>query len=128
MRAAEFAIALDEWYRDEVEGAVQIIAQKLMMEGLSRIVYRSPVDTGRFRGNWTVSLDGPQSGTREVDDKNGGATVAEGNAVAQQAKAFQIIYMQNNLPYGPRLEGGWSKQAPGGFLAITFKELEAMVA
>lgn len=127
MNAAEFAIALDQFYQDEVEGAIQLIAQKLMMESLSRVVYRSPVDTGRFRGNWTVSLDGPQSGTREVEDTNGGATVAAGSAVAQQAKAFQTIYMQNNLPYGPRLEGGWSRQAPGGFLAITFKELQGMM-
>jgi hypothetical protein len=39
---------------------------------------------------------------------------------------WPVIYLQNSLPYALRLENGWSKQAPGGVLALTVNELEAI--
>ena len=39
-----------------------------------------------------------------------------------------VIWIQNNAPYGPALEDGHSGQAPSGMVAVTFAELEVMFA
>ena len=35
-------------------------------------------------------------------------------------KLGNLIYIQNNKAYGPRLENGWSDQAPLGIYSTTF--------
>jgi hypothetical protein len=84
---------------------------------------------GRFRGNWQVSFQIPETGTLERIDPKGAASKSEGSALIQ---TFTIgtgkIFMINNLLYGPRLEyEGWSKQAPAGMVGITVTEFQAFV-
>ena len=87
----------------------------------SKIITRSPVDTGRFRNNWIPSFDAPASGT---------ASNANGNPVSNTAQAInkwqvgQTFYLTNNLPYSVRLEFGHSPQAPNGMLRLTLAEYE----
>jgi hypothetical protein len=87
----------------------------------------SPVDTGRFRGNWQVGLTAPVTGTLATLDKSGAATIARGNQVLSQAKSGGVIYINNNLPYAQRLEYGWSKQAPSGMVRITLARFQSML-
>ncbi len=95
------------------------------LQALTGVVERSPVDTGRFRGNNRVSV-----GTRDngydlgAADKSGGATIAAGAAKFGTGMApFTVIYIQNNLPYAEVLERGNSQQAPQGVFAVTFNSL-----
>jgi hypothetical protein len=44
------------------------------------------------------------------------------------ADAGDIVFLVNNLPYGPRLERGWSKQAPSGMVGITVAEFQKAVS
>lgn len=125
MLATQFRIELNE-YADEIDEVILLIMQKLALEGLSRVVLRSPVDTGRFRGNWTVTVGQPTLATSEALDKSGQDTINRGSAIIQSVSELRPIYLQNNLPYGPRLEGGWSKQAPAGMMGLTFADLELM--
>jgi hypothetical protein len=37
----------------------------------SRIIKESPVDTGRFRGNWQASVNTPKKGKLQRKDKSG---------------------------------------------------------
>lgn len=97
--------------------------RKLALEVLDGVVRRSPVDTGRFRGNWMVSLDHASEETRQGTDKDGAATFAAGQAVIDQAQPGQDIYGSNNLPYAEVLELGWSKQAPVGLVAVTLEDV-----
>src|SRR5216684_3015365 len=76
---------------------VRVIALQLLV----RLVMKSPVDTGRFRGNWTVGVGAPTNLTTEEVDKGGGATIARGSQVigtVDVAKAVSI-FLTNHLPY-----------------------------
>jgi len=106
---------------------MDLAVRKVALELFSRVILRSPVDTGRFRGNWQVSVGNIPSGTLELDDKSGTATVSKAAAAAAGVKAGDIIYLANNLPYAMRLEEGYSSQAPGGMVALTAQEFKSIV-
>ena len=109
-------------------GGVRDALEYVGLQAIRRIDMRSPVDTGRFRANWTLSIGEPSATVLAVDDPSGGATVAR-NVSALEAypkDTFPAIYLQNNLPYAEPLEAGHSKQAPGGMVAITQAELAAL--
>lgn len=120
--AADFRLELRA-AADEVDALVMTITQKIAMFALSSVVMRSPVDTGRFRGNWLVSTGSPNEGMSENTDPGGQATIALGASAITGLKQPEIVWLQNNLPYAQRLENGWSKQAPAGIVAVTFAEI-----
>lgn len=98
------------------------------LEALRGVVLMSPVDTGRFRGNWQQTLGSPASGTLEVLDKSGGPTITAGEAVLSAVPAFSVTWLVNNLDYAVALEKGHSKQAPRGMLAVTAARLRSWLA
>lgn len=80
------------------------------------VVLATPVDTGRARANWQVEIGGPASGVVEPTDKSGQTAISAGTKVIQDYKGGNSINITNNLPYIERLNEGWSKQAPAGFV------------
>lgn len=94
--------------------------RKIAQAMLGEIVLRSPVDTGRFKGNNIVSIGSPIT-TSTIDvDKDGAATKAAGQVALSTLKPYTVIYIQNNLHYAEKLENGFSKKAPMGIYGITF--------
>lgn len=116
-----FALQLAAFAAKAGDRAEQVVADVVLEIG-SRLVLRSPVDTGRFRSNWFVSRGGPMAG---VTDKLGGGL----NGIDQLAgkSVGTVFYIQNNLPYAWRLEMGHSNQAPLGMVGITLAEFDAIV-
>lgn len=92
------------------------------LELLSKVIERSPVKSGRFRGANVVSLVAPNYSAEGSPDKSGNATLAAGAATIQQAEG--LIYIQNNLPYASELERGTSKQAPGGIYRLAMNDVK----
>ena len=107
--------------REKIEDAVQVIA----MDTLRGVVLKSPVDTGRFRGNWIVSINSPSMEQTPATDASGSGAINKGMAAIEgyDVETTSRIYIQNNLPYGNRLENGWSKQAPEGMVSVTLNEI-----
>lgn len=103
------------------------IGRKVALELFKRVIYKTPVDTGRARSNWQVTIGTTASGTVEIDDKSGAATMGKAVADSRGFKAGDTIYLTNNLPYIRRLEEGWSRQAPAGMVALTVQEFAAVV-
>ena len=124
--AAQFAIELDKELDDLLDEEVGLIKQKVAMTALQKVVLRSPVDTGRFRGNWNVAIEQADLSISDDVDRSGGDTINAGSAVIMGSQPFDVIFISNNLPYAGVLEGGWSLQAPGGMVAITVAEIETM--
>ena len=91
----------------------------------SRIIKESPVDTGRFRGNWQASLNTPKQGRLQQFDKSGASAINDMSSVVAGLKMGQTFYLANNLPYARRLEYGYSKQAPSGFLRINVMRVQS---
>jgi hypothetical protein len=94
INTSEFMAAFDRWVATTEQNAEQAF-RALVLDIFRNIQIRTPVDTGRARGNWQVEFNGTQEAT---------------------------IY--NNLPYIERLENGWSQQAPAGFVRVTLSEFE----
>lgn len=93
---------------------------------LTRIIQRSPVDSGAFRGNHRVSVGViDEESSKSVTDKTGNRTISAGISAASAAKALDSIYVQNNLPYAERLENGYSGQAPQGVYALSLMDAKA---
>ncbi len=91
----------------------------------SRIIKESPVDTGRFRGNWQASVNTPKKGKLQRKDKSGAASINEMSSVVMSFDMGQTFYLTNNLPYARRLEYGYSKQAPSGMLRINVMRVQS---
>lgn len=103
-----------------VEEALTQRVRVIALAMLNEIVLRSPVDTGRFRGNNIVSIGAPVYTATENLDKSGGETIQRGLSVMSGLEPYTQVYIQNNLPYATALEDGHSKQAPGGVYAVSF--------
>ena len=121
--AKTWALEIDRDFAAQM-GGVRDAVVYVALTAISRIDMRSPVDTGRFRRNWTLSIGGMDAGTTEAVGSNVAANNAKADAYPQDA--FPVIYLQNNLPYAERLENGYSKQAPNGMVGITYAELAAL--
>lgn len=76
----------------------------------------TPIDTGWASSNWTLSLDKPVDTV--VGTKFAVTSEPLGIAAALQFDIRQntAIYCTNNVPYIARLNDGWSKQSPRGFV------------
>ena len=113
---------------------VNLAQKKIVLDLLAGVVRRTPVDTGRARGNWQLSIGKP-----EEQEK------------VQKIPHFSVVWLSNNLPYievlefgkftpknpGPSkdhrkkrkgktwVKGGYSVQAPKGMLRVTLAQVES---
>ncbi|AUR84542.1 neck protein [Vibrio phage 1.060.A._10N.261.48.B5] len=98
----EFDDAAD-WLQDEVDYDVE----ELAMNCLSEFVNLSPVDTGRFRNNWLVTINKETTRTR---DEIASDPYKLGQAVIKRAlKAgadIDYIMIQNNIDYANVIDTG----------------------
>ncbi len=97
-----------------------------------QVVEASPVDTGRFRANWFVTISAPsvrvQPNSEKTEDEVNRRIVRKVNS----SIGARIFYLTNNLPYaeviefggypqGPKVQNGFSRQAPKGVVRVTAK-------
>ncbi|MBJ9984438.1 hypothetical protein IAE19_03160 [Acinetobacter sp. S40] len=95
--------------------------KKIVGDTLQGVVMASPVDTGAFRGNHRVSIGSiDSSAITSEKDKGGSGTISKGLQTLIALKPYQTVFISNSLPYGLRLENGWSGQAPQGIYGTTF--------
>ena len=103
----------------------------------SSIVKKTPVDTGRARANWNISVGSPDLTTTEETRKSPKPM----KDFAENLKD-ESIFISNNLPYITTLEyggypnppkkdggktvNGYSKQAPEGMVGVTLANNEAI--
>ncbi len=108
----------------KINGDFKKFHQQVIAELFKRIVLRTPVDTGRARGNWQIELGGPAQGTLEVIDKSGDGTILKEIAKLGDIPPFSLVHISNNLQYISYLEyDKRSPQAPEGFLEISLTEM-----
>lgn len=90
------------------------------------VVLRTPVDTGRARGNWVLGVGTIDSGTSAANDPSGAGAIGR-IAAEVAASRGRVFYVTNSLPYIQRLEDGYSKQAPAGMVKATLAALPAAI-
>jgi hypothetical protein len=113
---------------DKLTGPQVVLFQKKIgMEGLQRLILKTPVREGRARGNWDATIGSPGTGfDMNRKDPSGSNAINKGAAVIQNVKPFSVLFITNNLPYIEALENGHSGQAPNGMLAVTVAELQTL--
>lgn len=121
-----FALDIGKFAAQAKENAQQVV-RKVSTDVLSRVVLRTPVDTGRARANWVTTYGNPSPVIRNTVDRSGEGTILRGRGTIGRATPGADIYIMNNLPYAERLEYGWSKQAPAGMVRITVAEFQTLV-
>ena len=117
-------------FEDKVKNRLLVVPRKVALEVLRRVVMRTPVDTGRAKGNWQVSVGSPTLGETERKDKTpkGVADIAESIPTIESWDAANVaIFIMNNVPYIQRLEDGYSDQASSGMVKLTVAEYEGIV-
>lgn len=98
---------------------MDVVVRKVGLDCLRGVMEKSPVDTGRFRGNWQVGVNTSNMVTSSpavgvsTGDKMTGREEAEGTGILLGAGVEDVIYITNNLPYAVPLEYGHSKQGRG---------------
>ena len=108
----------------QVDKTVRAITFALFRE----VIQRTPVDTGRLKGNWQASVGSPVTGTVTTTDKDGSSTVA--SMAAAIGGWGSKTYLSNGLPYAHRIEyDGWSHtKAPAGMVRVSFARIQNIVA
>ena len=108
----------------DIEAKTAKAAVELMTEIHSELVTTTPVDIGWARVNWVPSYGAPYI----VDIYRAKPDASSVGRVSLRAEAQKIrvaltyslndgnIYITNNVPYINRLNNGWSKQQPAGFV------------
>jgi len=105
----------------------------------TKVVQRTPVDSGAHRQNWLVTIN-QESFEYNPGLKKGGRVLSTGKSQIDKARAGDKIILQNNGPaitkleyggYGPnsptgKTVGGFSKQAPRGMVGVTMLEAGAI--
>lgn len=128
-------------WADKQKAKIIDIRREIAFALFAKILYRTPVDTGRARQNWIVTLNGG-SLAYNPDAAKGGTVLADGRRVIYNAKGDDTIIIQNNLPYIEKLEyggygpnspsgktvNGFSKQAPRGMVGVTMLEAGAVIS
>jgi hypothetical protein len=124
MSANRWSIPLQK-IADGQKERMHTIVRKVTLEAWSRVISRSPVDTGRFRANWNASVGAPNYATTPSVEQERGMTEAQ---KALTLPVGGITFLSNGLPYAQALEYGHSKQAPGGMVRLTILEINAQLA
>ena len=118
-----FAEDINRWAQ-RTEEKLDLAVQKIALDLFERVIMATPVDSGRARANWQVTIGTVPNGTLDLTDKTGQATISRATATAAGLKAGDVIYMVNNLPYIQRLEDGYSGQAPAGMVGLAVQEFQ----
>ena len=113
---------------EKAKGRVDLVVQKVTLDVFSSVIMMSPVDTGRFRGNWIADIGAIPAGTVNNFDKSGSEAISRAAAIVARGKSGGVVYLVNNLPYAQRLEyDHWSRQAPSGMVRISITNYQNYV-
>lgn len=129
----KFELELDAFCK-KVEQSAATVTKRVAFDLFRRIVRKTPVDTGRARAAWNMSVN---EAHRTVPPE-GQASYPEPTAGALVVQPGDEIWISNNLPYIVKLEeggytkkketgktkGGFSLQAPHGMVAVSIEEVK----
>lgn len=105
----------------------ETVMRSVSLKLFSAIIKASPVDTGRFRGNWQTTGATPASGLIAGVDPTGNKAVNSAATFITNAPGWDTFTVTNNLPYAERLEYGWSKQAPVGMVRVNIARFQQLI-
>lgn len=130
-----WSLDIEKWVNKK-SSLFQKIKRNYAFALYSSIVKKTPVDTGRARANWNISVGNVDTSTTKetlkTDLKYGESSI--------NSNGDESIFISNNLPYittleyggypnppkskSGKTENGYSKQAPEGMVGVTLANKE----
>lgn len=136
--ARSFAQQMQDFIDNKVERPSREVVASAGIQIFTSVIQRTPVDTGRARGNWNASLntlDGSVSESKAEDQ-----AIESVNKRASELELGDSFSLSNGLPYIRKLEyggypqpgtdktvNGFSAQAPAGMVGVTVTEFKRAV-
>ena len=129
-------------YRLKVEGLAEQGFRKVVLDLDTKVVNRTPVDTGRARGSWAPNV-GAQPTWGDPGTLGADASIGAVTDFVQGLKVGDTAWLSSGLPYIRVLEyglypnppkggsgktaGGYSTQAPAGMVRISAVEFAGIL-
>jgi hypothetical protein len=114
-------------FQSNTERKASQIARKVGVDLHARIVERTPVDTGRLRANNQLAVGHKPASSLMATDKDGGATIAKGQAAMGSYTLGDDIWICNNVEYAAPVEFGAEMgkkmQRPEGFFRVSIADI-----
>lgn len=111
---------------DRLERGVDVKVKRTALAIDQVLVLATPVDQGRARSNWRVSVSSPLEGVIDPyapgdglgvgETENAREALAQGREAIGARRPGESIFITNNLDYIVFLNDGSSAQAPAGFV------------
>lgn len=114
-------------FRDgRVLAEMRVLQRAVVLRILTGVVIRTPVRTGHARRNWQISRGSPITSVLPGVDPNGTQVTDEGLSQIANVRAFDVVYISNNVHYILFLENGTPKMAPIAMVAKTLAEIRSV--
>lgn len=114
-------------FTDKAEKDTDKVVRAITFGLFREVIQRTPVDTGRLKGNWQATQGAPAYGTATTTDKDGNSTITR--MAAGIGGWGSVTYLANNLPYAQRIEfdGHSSVKAPAGMVRVSMRRINTIV-
>jgi hypothetical protein len=115
--------------RNAIRGTADESVRYVAEEIYSGVLRRSPVETGKFRANWTVGIGSPDYSTTSSTStdydkaKNALRNLSGQDVVIGNFLPYAPVIEYGLYPPGPKTINGFSRQAPMGVLEPTLNSL-----
>lgn len=128
MATNNFDLSIKKWV-EKTKGCINQVVRKVVFDIDTRLIVKTPVDTGRARANWMVSVGSYVDQPTDNTDKVGNETSVQAlNVLADyDFTKGDSVFITNSVPYIRPLENGHSKQAPNGMVKVTVAEFKDIV-
>ena len=111
-----WSISPSKMVKDEVEQALTRKVRVLAFTALDQLILRSPVKSGRYRGNHKVSIGVPDYSYDNSTDIPMMPDLPN--------NPYITIFISNSLPYAEVIENGRENRAPENVYSSTFRDIQ----
>ena len=111
-------------FADKTGVKLDLVVRKVALDIYEKVTVKTPVDTGRAKGNWNMSV-----GRKDTSTNDNATSTPQGQPAKKpfliKGSGVSVIYITNSLPYIYALEHGHSQKASAGMVAVTVNEVRA---
>lgn len=106
-------------FKIKTELKAELSITRILSDIAAEVIYRTPIDTGRARGNWLLGINNRVSSFNyDSLDPSGNATYITLTRSIPFKPSGKVYWIINNTPYILELENGKSRQSPMGMVRL----------
>ena len=108
----------------EANNNAEDVVKLATLQLFTKIVNKTPVDTGHLAYNWNMELNSPNLTVKQGTDPQKSATISTGqNNINKFKLGIKQIWITTNVEYAYDIEYGKSKvKAPQGMVRVSLRE------